>query len=665
MLKRIITFMLVAALMLSTTTTFAANTNTESNVATIATTTTKTDIQSKSDSMDSLSKLRLMGIVNDSDLNMNGDMTRDVFSKIIVNVTGNYEMAQSLLGSTTFSDVSKTSAFCGYINAAIKKGYLTAYSDGKFKPKNALNFAQLCTSMVKALGYTSSDIVGTWPNGYIEKAKSLGLTTGFSLKSNDTVSTKNTITMIGRMLYTNIKKANATDEDKTLNDSVGLLENQSNWVYSKPEIALNFNPASKKLGSITFDPSVSILKSTTDNSVTPATTVAGELITLNDIEEKDVVYKVYNKIGVLMYYLVVDNKISGEITSILPSKYSPTSIKINDVSYSLGEYAKTDKFNSSNGAFNVEDDVEVLLGYDGKVVDAYNTTDDNNEMYAFVVSWATKVSKETANYGEQYYTVDLLKVDGNIKTYKVKENPYYYKWKLVQFSEVSEGTVSLVNLNYTTIGDVAINKYEGKVGQSYACDNIKIFNYTDSKVGLISWNSIPNGTLRSGKVKFIGVTGDFGDVNVMLVNDALDEQYQDMAVQKIVIPKTTKEQYEYTLVSGSSKYTYKSADKITGATVGSVLKMKIDTNKTTLDKYVNANATGVVQAIDSKRIKINNYIYMIDSDVNIYIVDNSGALTVNTIDDIKAAKNKGSVKLYCDRDLNEGGKVQSIVFIMN
>lgn len=662
MLKKIITLMLVTALMISTTTTFAANTSAVSNTST-TTTTTKT--QSQSDLLDSLSKLKLMGIVNDSDLNMNGNMTREVFSKIIINATGNYELSQALLGSTTFSDVAKTSEFCGYINAAIKKGYLTAYSDGKFKPENALNFAQICTAMIKALGYTSSDIVGTWPNGYIEKAKSLGLTTGFSLNSNDTVSTKNAIAMIGRMLYTNIKKVNATDEDKTLNDSVGLLENQSNWVYSKPEIALNFDPATKKLGSITFDPNVSILKSTTDNSVTPATTVAGKLITINDIKEKDVVYKVYNKIGVLMYYLVIDNKIRGEITSILPSKYSPTSIKINDVSYALGEYAKTDKYNSSNGSFNVEDDVEVLLGYDGKIVDAYNTTDDNNEMYAFVVSWATKVSKETADYGEQYYTVDLLKVDGNIKTYKIKENPYYYKWKLVQFSEVSEGTVSLVNLNYTTIGDVAINKYEGKVGQSYACDNIKIFNYTDSKVGLISWNSMPNGTLRSGKVKFIGVTGDFGDVNVMLVNDALDEQYQDMAVQKIVVPKTTKEQYEYTLVSGSSKYTYKSADKITGAVVGSVLRMKIDTNKTTFDKYVNPNATGVVQAIDSKRIKLNNYIYMINSDVSIYIVDKSGALTVNTIDDIKASKNKGSVKLYCDRDLDEGGKVQSIVFNMN
>jgi hypothetical protein len=203
------------------------------------------------------------------------------------------------------------------------------------------------------------------------------------------------------------------------------------------------------------------------------------------------------------------------------------------------------------------------------------------------------------------------------------------------------------------------------VGQSYACDNIKIFNYTDSKVSLIDWDSMPNGTLISSKVKFIGVTGDFGDVNVMLINDALDEQYQNMAVQKIVIPKTTKEQYEYTLVSGSSKYTYRSVEKITGATVGSMLRMKIDTTNITLDKYANANGTGVVQAIDSKRIKINNYIYMIDADVSIYIVDSSGALTVNTIDDIKAAKNKGGAKLYCDRDLDEGGKVQAIVFSMN
>ena len=655
MIKRIITFMLVGTLMITTAiTTFAADT-------TIKTTTPAT--QSQSGPMDNLSKLKLMGVVNEADLDMTSNMTREVFSKIIVNVTGNYELAQALSGSTAFSDVSKTSVFCGYINAAANKGYLSAYADGKFKPKASLTFAQLCTAMIKSLDYTSSDIVGTWPNGYIEKAKSLGLTTGFTLKSNDSVSTSNAITMIGRMLYTNIKKVNVTDVDKAFIDSVGLLENQSNWIYSKPEIALNFNPTSRKLGSITFDPSISILKSTTDNGVNPATTVVGELITINDIEDKDVVYEVYNKLGVLMYYLVVDNKVSGEITSILPNKYSPSSIKINDVSYALGEYSNIDKFNSSKGSFNVKDDVSILLGYDGKVVDAYNTMDANNENYAFVVSYATKVSKEAANYGEQYYTVDLLEVDGNTKTYKVKESPYSYKWRLVEFKKVSEDTVSLVNLSYMIGADVAINKYEGKVGQSYACDNIKIFNYTDSKVSLINWNSMPNGTLISGKVKFIGVTGDFGDVNVMLINDALDEQYKNMVVQKIVTPKSTKGSYEYTLLTGSSKFTYSSRTEITGAIVGSVLRMKVDNSAITFDKYLNADGTaGYVQAIDYRRIKLNNYTYLFDTDVNIYILDSSG-LTANTIDDIKVGANAGgSVKLYCDRDLNEGGKIQTIVF---
>ncbi|MHB8065192.1 MAG: S-layer homology domain-containing protein [Ruminiclostridium sp.] len=659
MLKKIITLTLIAVIILSSSFSYAANTT--------VTDTTATTAQTQSTWIDLLSKLKLMGVVNDSDLNTTGNMTREVFSKIIVNATGNSELAQSLSGSTTFSDVAKTSALCGYINAAVNKGYLTAYSDGKFKPKNPLNFAQLCTAMIKALGYVSDDIIGTWPNGYIEKAKSLGITTGFSLKSTDSVLTSATITMISRMLNTNIKKANAQDADVMLKDSAGLLNDQKNWVYGKPEVAFSFDPNSKKLGSITFNPSIPILRNTTDNNVAPATSVVGESITLYDIKDKDVVYEVYNKLNVLMYYLVVDNKTSGEITSILPNKYSPSSIKINDVSYDLGDYVKIDKFNSSNGSFNVKDDVSVLLGYDGKVLDAYYTMDANNENYAFVVNCATMVSKETANYGEQYYTVDLLQVDGNTKTYKVKDSAYSYKWRLVEFKKVSEDedTVSLVNLSYMSGGDVSINKYEGKVGQSYKSDNIKIFNYTDSKVSLLDWNSIPNGTLISGKVKFIANTGDFGDVNVMLINDALDEQYQNMAVQKIEVPKATKDSYKYTLVSGSGQYTYTSRTEISGAVVGSILRMKVDNSQIAFDKYVNADGTGgYVQAIDNKRIKLNNYIYMFDADVKIYFIDNSGNLAVKTIDDIKVGANGGygSIKLYCDRPLSEGGKIQAIVF---
>ncbi|HEY5584925.1 MAG TPA: hypothetical protein VIK78_10590, partial [Ruminiclostridium sp.] len=62
MLKKIITFMMIAVLLLST--------------FSYAATTTQTQSTWK----DSLANLKLMGVVNESDLNMSGNITRAVFS---------------------------------------------------------------------------------------------------------------------------------------------------------------------------------------------------------------------------------------------------------------------------------------------------------------------------------------------------------------------------------------------------------------------------------------------------------------------------------------------------------------------------------------------------------------------------------------------------------
>lgn len=653
MLKKIITFTLITILILSSTLTFAV-----------------TSATTQSSWKDSLAKLESLGIVNESDLNLTGNMSREVFSKIIVNSTGNYELAQSLSGLTTFSDVSTKSPFCGYINAMLNKGYLSAMADGKFKPKDAITFAQLCTAMVKALGYSGSDIVGAWPNGYIDKARSLGLTTGFSLKSNDTVLSSAAIVMIDKMLNTNVKKTNTQNVDITLKDSAGIDDDQTSWVYGHPEVAFNFNSNTKKLGNITFKAGIPLLRNTVNNTATPPTSVVGDIITINDIKDKDVVYEVYNKLNVLIYYLVVDNKIDGQITSILPSKYSPKKIQINNVEYTLGEYAKINKFNSSNGSFKVGDVVSVVLGYDGKVVDTYYSVDDNNKEYAFVVNTATMVSSAAADYGKVYYTVELMHTDGTRKNYKIAEDPNQYRWRLVKYSEVNDDTVALLNLSYITATDIQIDRYEKKIGQSYASDNIKVFNYTDSTVSLINWNDVPNGTLSSGKVQFLGTTGEFGDINIMLTCDVFNQQYKNYVVQNIQVPDGKRlTTYSYSLVSGSSQTNYTSKTEIPGAVVGSVFSMKMYNNTiSTFDQIKTPDGLGwYVQAIDSKRIKMNNWVYMFSPDVSIYIKDYSGNLTAKKIADIAVGTNSryGSIKLYCERPLNNGGKVQAIVISLN
>ena len=623
---------------------------------------------SATDYQSSLAKLRTYGIIDTADLNLNGNMSRGVFAKLIVNSTGNTDLAKSLSVSSMFSDVSVKSELCGYINASVSLGYLSALSDGKFKPDENITYAQFCTAMVKALGYGYNDIVGSWPKGFIDKAKSLGITTGFSLNSSNAVTTKQALIMIDRLLSTNVKKNNAADADKTLADSAGITSDSTNWVYSKPEVAMNFNATTKKLGSIKFDATTPFLRNTTNNTSTPVTTTVGENISINDIKDKDVVYQVYNKMNVLMYYLVVDNKVQGAITSILPNKFSPNTIEINNVSYQLGDYANLDKFNTSANALKVGDSITAVLGYDGKIVDAFYSDDSNCDEYAFVVNTQTTISTDAADYGKIKYTVDLLRVDGTKKTYITESDPNSYKWTLIKYSELTSEKATLMAVGGITPTDIYIDKDQRKFGTGYVTDNVKVYNYTDSTVNLISWSDLPDGKIPAGKIKYYVTTGVFDDVCVIVTYDIFNQQNKDCVVQSIQVPDGKKAtSYTYSLMAGGNRYTYSTQNEIIGATVGSVLNMKTyNNNITTFNQVKNPDAQSyIVQAMDTKRIKLNGFVYSMNSDVKVYFKDYSGTLSSKNLAEIEVGKTYSSVKLYCDRPLDNNGSVSMIVVSLN
>ena len=623
---------------------------------------------SATDYQSSLAKLKTYGIIDTADLNLNGNMSRGVFAKLIVNSTGNTDLAKSLSVSSMFSDVSVKSELCGYINASVSLGYLSALSDGKFKPDENITYAQFCTAMVKALGYGYNDIVGSWPKGFIDKAKSLGITTGFSLNSSNAVTTKQALIMIDRLLSTNVKKNNAADADKTLADSAGITSDSTNWVYSKPEVAMNFNATTKKLGSIKFDAAIPFLRNTTNNSSTPVTTTVGENISISDIKDKDVVYEVYNKMNVLMYYLVVDNKVQGAITSILPNKFSPNTIQINNVSYELGDYANLDKFNTSANALKVGDSITAVLGYDGKIVDAFYSDDSNCDEYAFVVNTQTTMSTDAADYGKIKYTVDLLRVDGTKKTYITESDPNSYKWTLIKYSELTSEKATLMAVGGITPTDIYIDKDQRKFGAGYVTDNVKVYNYTDSTVNLISWSDLPDGKIPAGKIRYYVTTGVFDDVCVIVTYDIFNQQNKDCVVQSIQVPDGIKvNSYTYSLMAGGNRYTYSSQNEIVGATVGSVLNMKtFNNNVSTFIQVKNPDAQSyIVQAMDTKRIKLNGFVYLLNSDVKVYFKGYSGTLSSKNLSDIEVGKTYSSIKLYCDRPLDNNGRVSMIVVSLN
>jgi hypothetical protein len=91
--------------------------------------------------------------------------------------------------TATFSDVSVSHPFYRYVETAVKKGLITGYPDGTFKPDAPVSRAQVAKIVVKALGWglqvpsspaTLCDVPVThWAYVYVQVAVAHGIFTGY------------------------------------------------------------------------------------------------------------------------------------------------------------------------------------------------------------------------------------------------------------------------------------------------------------------------------------------------------------------------------------------------------------------------------------------------------------------------------------------------------
>lgn len=67
---------------------------------------------------------------------------------------------------------------------------IRGYADGTFGPDRQLTYGEVCTMLLRMLGYKESDIGPFWPADYIAQANALGLTQGISIKDAKTPVTR-------------------------------------------------------------------------------------------------------------------------------------------------------------------------------------------------------------------------------------------------------------------------------------------------------------------------------------------------------------------------------------------------------------------------------------------------------------------------------------------
>ena len=166
-LKSMVAFLVVAAMLFASFTTFAYN-----------------DVAADADYASAVEVLSALEILKGDDkgnFNPDNTITRAEAAAVIVRTLGWEEAAKGAAGATQFTDVAADHWGSGYINMAAQAGIIAGHGDGTFGPEDPVTYEQIVKMLVCALGYEPKALTkGAYPTGYLITANEAKLTAGVS-----------------------------------------------------------------------------------------------------------------------------------------------------------------------------------------------------------------------------------------------------------------------------------------------------------------------------------------------------------------------------------------------------------------------------------------------------------------------------------------------------
>ena len=178
-----------------------------------------------------LSTVKALGImVGDSNgnLNLSSGVTRAEFAKMLVMASPYSDECEDDAGSfSLFKDVDQKYWANQYIYVCASHSWLLGYTDGNFHPGDHLTLEQCCAALIRMLGYTPSELKGSYPNAYLNKAEALGLLENVSAKKGQKVSREDCANIFYNLMLAE------TGSGKPYGESLGCTVSSGQVNYTK------------------------------------------------------------------------------------------------------------------------------------------------------------------------------------------------------------------------------------------------------------------------------------------------------------------------------------------------------------------------------------------------------------------------------------------------
>ena len=448
----------------------------------------------------------LGGLTSDQTANLAAPLTRGALTKLMVAFSAYRESAKTQ-GSTgtLFSDVSSGSAYAPYVRIAVQQGWISGYTDGSFRPDNAVTLEEACTAVLKLLGYDVTTLSGTFPAAQLNKANELGLRDNLTKAQGEGMTLED-----GAVLLYNALTA-TTAEGKVYASSLGFTVN--NGVVDVSSILLSNVKGPFVAGLGTQLPFAPTAVYRNDTVTTDAT-----------LNAYDVYY--YNETAQTVW--IYTRKAAGRITSVAPSANAPTSVTVAGTEYTIASSSVAAQLSALNGG-GVGQVVTLLLGMNDEAVSVL-TGDAANEVFYGVVQTTSRSLVENSGPDVQQ-TVAVACTDGVTRSVNVDKQFNYPAGKLVAIT-VDENGESIQSLE-TKSTSGTVNAEGTALDNTALASNVEILDTTsEGLAGAVRPSRLSGVTLSGTDVKYY-TTNERGEIDRLILSDVTGDLWEYAALDGI------------------------------------------------------------------------------------------------------------------------------------
>lgn len=453
--------------------------------------------------------VRALGIMagdEQGNLNLSSSVTRAEFITMAVKaMPGGGEIGQA--ATSPYPDVPRSHWASGYVEAGVKAGLVSGFSDGTFRPNHRITLAEGATIVLQLLGYGPADLTGAYPTGQLAMYHRLGLDRGVTADQAGTVLTRLDAMYLFYNLMTTKNK-----EGQAYLTTLGYSLNEAGEIDL---VAL--------MGASMEGPVVAHgdWQSSLPMALSSATVYRdGAAVSAAAIREYDVLY--YNQSMATLW--AYSDKVTGTIQNLEPSAAKPTSVTVAGRTFTI-ETASAAYALSNLGQYRLGDTVTLLLGRTGGVAAVTEGIAAQNSERVGVVTQVENTSYPDGKGGTYMaQTVTLLATDG--QSYRYPYEGTGLKPGALMRVTVSDGAggvtlrpLTSVSLTGTVSADAA------RIGRYPLAEQVEILDVCGGNGLRVYPQRLAGVALSGSMVKYYSLNSS-GEIERLILSDVTGDMNQ-------------------------------------------------------------------------------------------------------------------------------------------